>query len=662
MSDAAPIPVAARGPGRHRGLVAAIILLAAAWLVPLVAPPWLTEWPQGLVVPVTRWIGAGMDWLVHDLSFGLFTFQDLTRAISAVLNLPLEAVNTLLWKGWKLSRATTIGPLSWLGLIIGFTILMHGLGGRRLAVFTCLSLAYMAAFGLWKSSMMTLASILIAVPFGCIAGLLFGVLAVRSKRAERAVIVLLDFMQTVPVFAYLLPVLLLFGFSPVSAMLATMIYAMPAMARATILGLKTVPPEVIELGRMSGATRRQMMWKVRLPSAAPTLVIGVNQVVVLSLNAVIIASLIGAGGLGFDVLTALRTLRIGKGLEAGLAIVLIAVVLDRAFSAWRALPPATHESLSRPWQQRFRPLIWAIGITLVLSVLAHWVPWLRTYPKALQLSFGHVVETAIDYITINYYPAIESVSGFLYLNVLNPIRDTLLALPWSVVIAALFVAGYLAQGRDLALTVAGLALAILLSGFWHEAMITVYLIGVSTVIAMLIGMPLGVLGSMNDRLSAALRLLCDTLQTLPSFVYLVPVVMLFRVGDIPAIIAVVLYAVTPAIRYTDLGLRKVDASLIEASRSMGTTRWQRLWRVQLPLALPEILLGLNQTIMLAISMLVITALVGTQDLGQVVYVGLARADTGLGLVAGACVAFIAIIADRLIQAVAARRKAALGLY
>ena len=206
-----------------------------------------------------------------------------------------------------------------------------------------------------------------------------------------------------------------------------------------------------------------------------------------------------------------------------------------------------------------------------------------------------------------------------------------------------------------------MALTILITGFWHESMITVYLIGVSVVIALLIGVPLGVAGALNDRVSAVLRVVADTLQTLPSFVYLVPVVMLFQVGDIPAIIAVVMYAVAPAIRYTDLGLRRVDPTLIEASRMMGCSRLQTLRRVQLPMALPEILLGLNQTVMLAISMLVITALVGTRDLGQAVYMGLSRADTGLGLVAGACVAFIAIIADRLLQALAERRRAALGL-
>ncbi len=157
------------------------------------------------------------------------------------------------------------------------------------------------------------------------------------------------------------------------------------------------------------------------------------------------------------------------------------------------------------------------------------------------------------------------------------------------------------------------------------------------------------------------QVVIDTLQTLPSFVYLIPVVMLFRVGDFSALVAVIAYALAPAIRYTAHGIRQLDPQLIEAGIAAGCTRRQLLWKIKLPLALPEIMLGINQTIMLALSMLVITALVGTRDLGQEVYIALTKADTGRGVVAGLCVAFIAIVADRLINAWASSRKRELGL-
>ncbi|MBT4890826.1 MAG: ABC transporter permease subunit, partial [Rhodospirillales bacterium] len=192
-------------------------------------------------------------------------------------------------------------------------------------------------------------------------------------------------------------------------------------------------------------------------------------------------------------------------------------------------------------------------------------------------------------------------------------------------------------------------------------MITVYLCGTSVLIAGAIGIPLGILAALNDRFHRIIQVVVDTLQTLPSFVYLMPVVMLFRVGDFAAMLAVVAYAIAPAVRYTDHGIRRVSPHLIEAAIATGCTPRQILWKVRLPIALPEIMLGLNQTIMMALSMLVITALVGTRDLGQEVYIALTKADSGRGLVAGLCVAFIAIIADRLINAWSAKRKEELGI-
>ncbi len=192
-------------------------------------------------------------------------------------------------------------------------------------------------------------------------------------------------------------------------------------------------------------------------------------------------------------------------------------------------------------------------------------------------------------------------------------------------------------------------------------MTTVYLCGVSVLVATLIGLPIGIAAGLDARIWRTVQPVIDTLQTLPSFVYLIPVVMLFRVGDFAAMIAIVLYALAPAIRYARHGVARTPGELVEAGTAAGCTRRQILTRIRLPLAVPEILLGLNQTIMLALSMLVITALVGTRDLGQEVYIALTKADVGLGLVAGLCVAAIAIIADRLIAAGSLRMRRRLGL-
>jgi glycine betaine/proline transport system permease protein len=192
-------------------------------------------------------------------------------------------------------------------------------------------------------------------------------------------------------------------------------------------------------------------------------------------------------------------------------------------------------------------------------------------------------------------------------------------------------------------------------------MATVYLCGIGSIISALIGIPIGVLASRNDTAHRIITPIIDTLQTLPSFVFIIPVVMLFRVGDVTALIAIVSFAIVPAIRYTDHGIRQVPPALIEAARVSGCTRQQMFWRVQMPLALPEIMLGINQTILLALSMLIIAAMVGTRDLGQEVFISLAKADSGRGLVAGLAVAFIGIVADRLIGAASARARRRLGL-
>jgi len=468
-------------------------------------------------------------------------------------------------------------------------------------------------------------------------------------------------MQTVPVFAYLVPVLLLFGFSPVSAMIATTIYALPPMVRVSLLALSLVSSEVKEAGTMAGCSRRQLMWKVLLPSAKHSLMVGVNQVIMLSLNMVIIASMIGAGGLGYDVLTALRRLKIGEGVEAGVAITLLAIALDRLSQAYANRPSPMHSTIKKSlWAQHPYLFMFAaiVGLTWLLGI---YFPVLNAYPESWQISTGTFWDDLVRYININYFDALESFKNFLLLNIMIPFKRFLLGLPWISVVAVVALAGWQLGGWRLGLLTASLASFIALVGLWSKAMVTLYLCGISVVIVCMIGIPIGILAARNERVHNVVRVVIDTLQTLPSFVYLMPVVMLFRVGDFAAMLAIIAYAVTPIIRYTDHGIRQIAPDLIEAALQAGCTRNQLLRKVQIPLALPHIMLGVNQTIMMALSMLVITALVGTRELGQEVYIALTKADTGRGIIAGVCVAFIAIIADRMIGAWASRRKREYGL-
>ena len=214
--------------------------------------------------------------------------------------------------------------------------------------------------------------------------------------------------------------------------------------------------------------------------------------------------------------------------------------------------------------------------------------------------------------------------------------------------------------RTAVFAVAGMAY-LLVTGIWVPAMRSVHLCGAAVLLSFLVGGLLGVWGAHSRRMSAFLRPINDTLQTMPLFVFLIPILMFFQVGEFAALLAIMAYAIVPSIRYTEHGLRNVRPDLIEAARAIGCTRLQVLWQVKLPLAIPEIMLGLNQTIMFGLAMLVIAALVGTQGLGQQVYIALAKADMGKGTVAGLGMAVIAMIADRIIQSWSARRKVALGL-
>lgn len=668
-------PVMLKVPVRRDDRAASLVI-RALWLAAIAAFvllwqfgdqfKWAFDYPKSWQIPAQRWIGDSMKWLVNSASFGLFTFTDMTRFIAWLLNWPYELVLGLLSTGYLSGQGSTaveiLPPLSWLAVIAIVGLMGYHAGGRRLALLTIACFGFLAVFGQWTSSMVTLASILVAAPLGVAGGMLLGIVAYRSTRFERMLTPLLDLMQTIPIFAYLVPILLLFGFGPTAAVVATLIYAMPPMTRVTTLALRSVPAELLDLGKMIGCTRRQMTWRVLVPSARDSLMVGVNQVIMLSLNMVIIASMIGAGGLGFDVLAALRRLDIGAGLEAGLAIVALAVALDRLSQAY-AIKAGKGETAApgSGFAQRHPYLLAALAIILVTGVLGLVSPAIQYYPKALQVSTGGFFSEAVRWINVNFFDGLEASKNAILLNVLIPFKRLLGGLPWLGVTALLAFAGWRLGGIRLAFVVGTLALLIAATGQWEKAMITVYLCGIAVVAASCIGIPIGIVAAERDRMWRWVQVIIDTLQTLPSFVYLMPVVMLFRVGDFTALIAIIAYSVTPSIRYTVLGLHKVDPRLIEAARAMGCTRWQLLTKVKLKLALPEIMLGLNQTIMFALSMLVITALVGTRDLGQEVYIALTKADTGRGLVAGLAVAFIAIIADRLIAAGAGRVKARLGI-
>lgn len=625
---------------------------------------WAIKYPKHLIFPLKIYISNFVKWLMNDAHFIIFSFKDLTRAISWIIEQPYQFILSLFamgfYRGQGQEALLILPALSWTAVITIITSLAIYTKDKALVVLVALSFFYLAVFGQWNSAMITLSSIIIAVPIGVLLGLSLGIASYKSQKTEQFIKPILSLMQTIPVFAYLVPILVMFGFGPVSALIATIIYAMPPMVHTTILALKSVDPQIKDFGLISGCTNRQLMWRVLIPSAKSTIMVGVNQVIMLSFNMVIIASMIGAGGLGYDVLTSLRKLDIGGGFESGLAIVILAVALDRLSQAYVKLRPDS-KSKNQNLFKSYKLFFICFGVMIISYLVGFFSELIRNYPDALTVSTSLFWEDSMRHININYYDLLESIKVFLLIFFLMPIKKFFLAIPWPWTVTIITIIAWHYGKFKLSILTFLLLMFIVISGLWTKAMITIYLCGSSVVIACIIGIPLGIFAGLNKKADRVLTAFIDTLQTLPSFVYLIPVVMLFRVGDFTAMIAVVLYALAPAIRYTALGIKNINSELIEASLISGCTDRQLLFKVRLPLALPQILLGINQTIMLALSMLVITALVGTRDLGQEVYIALTKADIGRGLVAGLCVAFIAIIADKIIVASSNRLKIKYGL-
>jgi glycine betaine/proline transport system permease protein len=621
----------------------------------------LTAAPAAML-PAEKAFTDGWKWLTTTEIFGIVSIDKITRFVTTIFTYPMRLVQAILAP--ELQRPPwlpkTFPSVPWITIAGLAAIAGHYVGGVRTALLMFAACVYFALFGLWNSTMETMASIAFAVPIGLAIGVLLGIKSFRSERAKRWITPVLDVMQTMPFFSYMMPIVTLFGLNPVAALITTIIFAIPPMVRVTDLALRQVPAETVDFGRMAGCKPWQLMWLVRLPSAREGLLIGLNQVVMLTLNLVILASVIGARGLGWDVWNALNRLNIGKGLEYALAITILAIVLDRYLRKLATRRP-TERSASPLFHHRHP--YWSLAAAFfVASCLVAWaVPFLYLWPKDLTITTAPYFNAMMTWVNQNFFETLNAMRQVIVAHLLNPYRDALLGLPWVAVVAALTLLGWQLQGLRLALLAGGLALAIAVCGLWVKAGLSIYECSAAVFICILFGFPLGIWSARNDRVWKIVEPLGDLLQTIRSFIFLIPFVILFRTGEFTAILIVVTFAIVPAIRYTAEGIRNVPPHLIEAAKAQGCSSWQILREVQLPLAFPSILLGLNQTILMALSMLVITAYAGTNDLGQDSLAGVAKRNFGMSVLAGLTISGIAIVTDRLIRAKAEKIANSMGL-
>ena len=595
--------------------------------------------------------------------------------------------------------------LPWPVIVSGIFLLANRISGLRLALLSMVCLMLMGLFGLWDESMATLSLMVIAVLLSLLIGIPLGIWSARNARFEALLRPILDAMQTMPAFVYLIPVLLFFGVARVPSVIATIIYALPPVIRLTSLGIQTVSEDALEAARSFGTTDRQLLRKVQIPMAMPTILAGVNQSIMMALSIVIIAALIGSGGLGDSVLKALRRLRVGEALEAGLAIVVMAILLDRLSSAYAnrqqtqrgsrfqgyrlfsdsmagsptvvrieewidrvyaffgRIAKNTANTITKIAPTKWQPAIQSNRYTvatvalLVAITIVGLLAGMDSFPRNWNLNISRPVDAMVDWMQLNLVEIGDTGLGtgpfrdFLIVRLFKPLVFFFTEwMSWPALFLLFAWAGLATGGWRLSLGVLGALIFIGLFGMWEFTVMTLVQVLMAVVVCILIGVPMGVWAAHNDRVDAIMRVVNDTLQTIPIFVYLVPVIMLFRGQEPAGVIAAIVYSLPPVIRLTSLGIRQVDDSLIESAESFGSTSWQKLRKVEIPLALPSIMLGINQTIMMVLAMVIIAGFVGAAGLGFEVVFGFTNDNLGRSVEAGLSIVLLAVVIDRITQA------------
>jgi glycine betaine/proline transport system permease protein len=639
----APAPrTALPGVLGHRAAQKLLLLaVVAAVLVPLAEARWPGgTWPHALTVDVSAPLTGASDWIIDNRdSHPLFLY--FLGYLSNAVVLSVRAVYlVLLAAGWA-------GVTAFAGLVA------WRVAGVRLAAGTAAAFLACGLLGMWVPTMQTLALMVVAVLASVVVGALLGLATGLSDRTDRALRPVLDTMQVLPAFAYLLPVVLVFGIGVPAAVLATVVYAAPPMARLTALGLRGADKGVLEAVESLGATARQRLLTARLPLARKELLLGLNQTIMMALSMAVIASVIGAGGLGDRVYQALASVDVGAALAAGIPIVLLAVVLDRVTAA-------AGERLGEDGQKRGH---WAYALAAVLAVgLAGRLVDRLDWPGSWTVNIADPVNRAVDWMTAHLYSGVPYVggtadwAGHFTTWVLDPVRDGLQWLPWWSVLLVVAALAWLIGTWRTALTAVLAMAATGVLGVWQPSLDTLSQVLAAVAVTLVLGFAIGVAAARSDRLERLLRPVLDVFQTMPQFVYLIPVVALFGVGRAPAVAAAVVYALPAVVRITTQGLRQVDPAALESARSLGATSGQQLRQVQLPLARPALLLAVNQGVVLVLAVVVIGGLVGGGALGYDAVFGLAQGDLATGLVAGAAIVCLGLMLDRVTQPTERRVK------
>ncbi|MFF7475200.1 ABC transporter permease subunit [Streptomyces sp. NPDC008092] len=582
----------------------------------------------------------------------LYFFNEIRLAIDNLVTFVQSLIS-------QPSDGRPVPQIGWLGVVGIAGYVSWAVGNWRVALLAVAGFTFFGLQGLWQESMDTLALTLSAVLVALLIGIPLGVWAGLSDRFNRIMTPFLDFMQTMPTFVYLAPLTLIFLIGGASAVITTVIYAAPPAIRITAHAIRSVPETTVEAADSLGTTRTQQLVKVLLPMSKRTVVMGVNQTIMAALAMVTIAALIDAPGLGKTVVQALQSLDVGTAFNAGLAIVVMAIVLDRVTTA-AAARTETRRTDGRFLRWR-RPLLGAGGVAAVVLVyLSHTYVWAAEFPGdgTAGSHIASAADTATTWMQDHLSGLTNALRDALTNGLLNPFQTLLTDSPWWLVGAVLVALGAVLGGWRAGVT-AGVCVGLLVgTGLWSDSMTTLASTAVATVLVMLVGVVFGVWMGRSMLVDRLIRPTLDAAQVMPPFVYLVPFLALFGATRFTAIIAAVVYAAPVAVKIIADGVRNVSAPTVEAATSAGCNTWQIITKVQLPMARSALTLATNQGLIYVLSMVVVGGLVGAGALGYDVVAGFSQGELyGKGLAAGLAIVLLGVMFDRITQAAARRTRA-----
>ena len=546
-----------------------------------------------------------------------------------------------------------IPVLGWLGVIGVIAFFVFLTSNFKTTILAISLLLGCGLLGMWTYTMDTIAMTLASVILSLLIGIPLGIWAGLSNRVLKVLTPFLDLAQILPTLVYLAPLALFFLIGSASAVIATMVYSIPISIRITSHAIRNLNNSPIEASVSMGATSKQTLTKVQLPMGKQMIVLGINQTVMAALSFVVIAALIAAPGLGKPIVTALTIRNVGDGFVAGLAVVFVAIMLDRSTSA----AAKTKVSFVPPTKKEIQKRRISLSVMGLLAVVSIWLSrnllWAAIWPKQLDISetVANFTNTATDWTTTNFRFFTVGFKDFISNYVLNSLETLLAGSPWFLTLAMIAFIAFLLGGRNASILAIGLMLAIVALGLWNDTMVTLTQTLVATLLTMIIGVILGVWIGRSKKADRILRPILDAGQTLPAFVYLVPMLGLFGPTRFTAITTGIVYSIPIVVKIVGEGIRSVSTTMIEAATAAGSNAWQLITKVQLPAAKKSLLLATNQGLIFVLAVVVIGGYVGSGGLGYLVIVGSSKPELqGKGLIAGFSILLLGVMIDRVAHA------------